>query len=152
MIKQIIHQSVKENIATNILYSLPEWFGMPESTAAYIKESKSMPFFSAFVQGNPTGFIALKETSKATAEIYVMGVLKEYHRKGIGKQLCLEIERYARENGYKFLQVKTVKMGCYEEYDRTNQFYMSMGFEEFECIPNLWDSWNPCQIYVKSLQ
>lgn len=111
-----------------------------------------MPFFAAFVQGNPTGFIALKETSKATAEIYVMGVLKEYHRKGIGKQLCLEIERYARENGYTFLQVKTVKMGCYEEYDRTNQFYISMDFEEFECIPNLWDSWNPCQIYVKSLQ
>lgn len=152
MIREITYPSEKEIICSHILNNLTEWFGMQESTAAYIKESKSMPFFAAFVQNDPAGFIALKETGRATAEIFVMGVLKEYHRNGIGKELVFTIEHYAKENGYDFLQVKTVKMGCYKEYDRTNRFYLAMGFKEFECIPSLWDSWNPCQIYVKYIR
>ena len=39
-------------------------------------------------------------------------------------------------------------MGRYQEYDDTNQFYQSLGFKEFEMIPDLWDANNPCQIYV----
>lgn len=49
------------------------------------------------------------------------------------------------------MQVKTVEMGKYEEYDRTNKFYQSLGFKEFEVFPMLWDEWNPCQIYVMDL-
>ena len=44
------------------------------------------------------------------------------------------------------MQVKTVQMGRYEDYDRTNRFYLSLGFKEFEVFPLLWDEWNPCQI------
>ena len=29
--------------------------------------------------------------------------------------------------------------------------YLSLGFREFECIPDLWDAANPCQIYVMAL-
>ena len=50
-----------------------------------------------------------------------------------------------------FLQVKTVKMGVYADYDITNRFYLSLGFKEFEVIEELWDKDNPCQIYVMSL-
>ena len=42
-------------------------------------------------------------------------------------------------------------MGKYPEYDETNRFYLGLGFKEFELMPNLWDKWNPCQIYVMSL-
>ena len=102
---------------------------------------------------NPfSGFLALKETSPHTAEIYVMGVLQKRHRKGIGRKLYLAFENYAREKGYSFLQVKTVQSGHYEEYDRTNGFYQAMGFRELECLPTLWDGWNPCQIYVKYIE
>ena len=59
---------------------------------------------------------------------------------------------YAYEKGYSFLQVKTVQMGVYEEYDRTNRFYLSLGFQEFEVFPTLWDEANPCQIYVMVLE
>ena len=38
-----------------------------------------------------------------------------------------------------------------EDYDRTNRFYRSMGFREFEVIPELWGPENPCQIYVMAL-
>ena len=54
--------------------------------------------------------------------------------------------------GYSFMQVKTVQMGRCEEDDRTNRFYISMGFKEFEVFPTLWDERNPCQIYVMTLR
>ena len=57
----------------------------------------------------------------------------------------------AAASGYSFLQVKTVQMGKYEDYDRTNRFYLALGFKEFEVFPMLWDEKNPCQIYVMSL-
>ncbi len=50
------------------------------------------------------------------------------------------------------MQVKTVQMGRYKEYDDTNRFYLSLGFQEFEVFPTLWDEWNPCQIYVMALR
>ena len=50
---------------------------------------------------------------------------------------------------YEYVQVKTVKKGKYKEYDITNAFYEKLGFKELECFPNLWDEWNPCQVYVK---
>jgi hypothetical protein len=50
-----------------------------------------------------------------------------------------------------FLQVKTVQMGIYENYDKTNLFYCNAGFKEFEVFPMLWDENNPCQIYVMAL-
>ena len=39
--------------------------------------------------------------------------------------------------GYSFMQVKTVQMGRYENYDETNRFYRSLGFKEFEVFPEL---------------
>lgn len=53
--------------------------------------------------------------------------------------------------GFSFLQVKTVQMGKYEDYDKTNRFYLSLEFKEFEILPTLWDKQNPCQIYVMAL-
>ena len=57
----------------------------------------------------------------------------------------------AKKQGFSFMQVKTVQMGHYPEYDATNRFYQSLGFKEFEVFPTLWDEWNPCQIYVMFL-
>ncbi len=81
-----------------------------------------------------------------------MGVRKEHHRKGIGRALFNAAYESAKINGYSFIQVKTVQMGKYEEYDNTNMFYLSLGFKEFEIFPNLWDEWNPCQVYVMSIK
>lgn len=149
MIKFINNEEQKDNIARTILLQLPEWFGLPDSTNEYIQNSKDMPFWACFDEDKPIGFIVLKETSDATAEIYVMGILKEYHRKGIGHLLWEAFLQYAKEHGYEYVQVKTVKKGHYKEYDITNSFYEKLGFEEFECFPTLWDEWNPCQVYVK---
>ena len=149
MVQFITDKKEKEEIGRAILTQLPEWFGLPDSTNEYITQSKEMPFFTYFENETPVGFIALKETSKFSAEIYVMGVLKEHHRKRIGYQLWEAFLQYAKENGYEYVQVKTVKKGCYKEYDITNAFYEKIGFRELECLPTLWDEWNPCQIYVQ---
>jgi len=149
MIRFIIDEIEKENIASAILNQLPEWFGLPDSTNEYIACSEKMPFWAYFDGEKPVGFIVLKETGKFTAEIYVMGVLKELHRRGIGYQLWDAFVEYAREEGYEYIQVKTVQKGHYKEYDMTNAFYEKLGFRELECFPTLWDAWNPCQVYVK---
>ena len=78
-------------------------------------------------------------------------VLKDYHRKGIGKELFKNAKNLAIKKGYSFMQVKTVQFGKYEDYNNTNLFYQSLGFKEFEVFPTLWDEANPCQIYVMAL-
>jgi ribosomal protein S18 acetylase RimI-like enzyme len=98
------------------------------------------------------GFLCLKETGKETVELAVMGVLKEYHRNGLGRKLFEAAKKIAGEEGYSFMQVKTVKMGVYEDYDITNRFYKACGFKEFEVIKEIWGEENPCQIYVMSLR
>lgn len=94
---------------------------------------------------------SLKETGKDTVELAVMGILKKYHRNGIGRELFYSAKKFASEKGYSFIQVKTVQMGKYREYDKTNMFYIALGFREFELFPTLWDEQNPCQIYVMAL-
>ena len=151
-IREIATAGEKQCIARFILESLPDWFGIPEAREEYIGKSASRPFFAAFDGERAIGFLCLAETGKNTAELCVMGVLKEYHRHGVGKALFASAKQRAKELGYSFLQVKTVQMGKYPEYDATNRFYLALGFREFEVFPTLWDEWNPCQIYVMSLK
>lgn len=110
-----------------------------------------MPFWVDIENRQVRGFIALKETSPYALEIYVMGVLKEFHRYKIGTNLFKACYEYEKEHGYLYMQVKTVKEGCYDVYDRTNAFYKKLGFKEFECFPILWDECNPCQVYIMSI-
>ena len=149
--KRIECDNTREVIARTILESLPDWFGIPESTEEYIADSKGRPFFCAYADDVPVGFLYLKETGRHTVELAVMGVLKEYHRQGIGRKLFLEAKNEAKRIGYSFIQVKTVQMGSYDIYDDTNRFYLSLGFKELDVFPTLWDECNPCQIYIMAI-
>ncbi|MBR6039352.1 MAG: GNAT family N-acetyltransferase [Clostridia bacterium] len=151
MIRIVSDAAEKSGIARRILEALPEWFGIPEARESYISEAADEITVVSEEGGRPNGFLCLKETGKDTVELAVMGVLKECHRNGIGTALFQAAKAIAVEKGYSFLQVKTVQPGRYEEYDRTNLFYLSLGFKEFEVFPTLWDEQNPCQIYVMSL-
>lgn len=151
MIKKIESDTNKAAIARSILESLPDWFGIPEATEEYIKDSKGKLFFCAYDGEQEVGFLYLKETGRHTVELAVMGVQKEYHRLGIGRKLFEEAKQAAKQQGYSFIQVKTVQMGRYDIYDDTNRFYFSLGFKEFEVFPTLWDECNPCQIYIMAI-
>lgn len=142
----------KQATARAVLEALTEWFEVPEYREGYIRESADLPFFAAYDGDRPAGFLCLKETGRDTAELHVMGVLKEYHRQGVGKKLFERAKEEAARMGYSFMQVKTVQMGRYPDYDDTNRFYLALGFKEFEVFPLLWDEANPCQVYVMSLR
>ena len=150
-IKQLTDNSEKQKVTRDILEALPDWFGIPEAREEYIAERINKIFFCAYDSNRPVGFLYLKETGKDTVELYVMGVLMEFHRNGIGRELFDRAKKAAIQGGYSFIQVKTVQMGRYDAYNRTNKFYLSLGFKEFEVCPRLWDEWNPCQIYIMSL-
>lgn len=150
--EQIYEPQMKETIVRKILEALPDWFAMEEGREQYIKESVEQICIGAVKDTEYVGFLCLKETGKDTLELAVMGVLKEYHRQGIGREMFMMAKKIAREKGYSFLQVKTVQMGKYKDYDDTNRFYISLGFKEFEVFPTFWDEANPCQIYVMSVE
>ena len=151
MIIQVENNKEKEMISRTILEALPDWFGLPEAREEYIVNSVNQQFFAAVKEGKPIGFLCLKQTGKDTVEVAVMGVLKEFHRHGIGRKLFMQAKEKAIKDGFSFIQVKTVQMGQYDNYDNTNKFYISLGFKEFEIFPTLWDEWNPCQVYVMAL-
>ena len=151
IIREITDKKEKEKISREILEDLPEWFGITESTEEYIADSKNKPFLACFLENEPVGFIVLNETSPDCAEIFVMGIKKKFHRQGAGEKLNQAYENLAKKLGYTYSQVKTVETGHYQEYDATNSFYQAMGYKKLEVFPELWDEWNPCQIYVKYL-
>ena len=98
--------------------------------------------------------LAVQMLSKSIISIisvFKINIKKKFHRMRIGIKLNTEFENMAKDFGYSYSQVKTVKMGHYKEYNITNEFYIAMGYKELECFPTLWDEWNPCQIYIKYL-
>ena len=147
MIRMVHDPAEKARIAELILCALPDWFGVPESRDQYIAESRELPFWAC----GEEGFITMNPTSRYTAEVHVMGVRPDRHRRGIGRALMQALETHAAQQGYEFMQVKTVRKGNYPEYDRTCAFYEGMGFRELECFPMIWDEKNPCQIYIKAI-
>ena len=151
IIREIVNVDEKQKISEEILNDLPQWFGIEKSTKEYVDNSNDKNFLACFTGDEVIGFVVLNATSKDCAEIYVMGVKRWFHRIGVGKALNEAYEKMAKIFGYTYSQDKTVKMGCYQQYDITNKFYISIGYKELECFPNLWDKWNPCQIYVKYL-
>ena len=151
MIVQIKDSEEKRVIARTVLEALTQWFEVEESREGYIRDCVDWTFLAAKEDDKVMGFLCLKETGNATVEIAVMGVLKEYHRNGVGRELVEKAKEVAKTAGYEFMQVKTVQMGMYEDYDKTNYFYIGCGFKELEVFPLLWDEANPCQIYIMSL-
>lgn len=151
MVVTIKDSDEKRMIARTVLEDLTQWFEVEESREGYIRDCTGWNFLAAKADDRIMGFLCLKETGNVTVELAVMGVMKESHRNGVGRELVEKAKEVAKADGYEFMQVKTVKMGMYEDYDRTNRFYISCGFKEFEVFPLLWDEANPCQIYVMSL-
>ncbi|MDR2899382.1 MAG: GNAT family N-acetyltransferase [Clostridiales bacterium] len=111
-----------------------------------------MLFYTELDDERAVGFVAVKMHNIYTAEIYVMGVLENYHRQGIGRKLVEQAGKYCRENHMEFLTVKTVdEANPHEGYRKTREFYKSAGFKPLEVFPLLWGKDNPCLFLVKGL-
>ena len=151
-IKEIQDELVKSKITELILRQLPEWFGNEKALLDYIETVKEKLYYAAYDGDNAVGFICIKFNNKYTADIYVTGILKDYHRRGIGKELVKIVEQDLIKKGYKFFMVKTLgESSDYEFYKRTREFYKGVGFYPLEEFKEIWDEDNPCLIMIKSL-
>ena len=152
-IKEILNSDEKSNICNRILRALPNWFGVESSIVDYTEQVKKQPFFAAFENENAVGFVSVKVHNPFTSEICVMGILKGYHRQGIGEKLIECCEGYCKDKGMEFLTVKTLDESRESNsYTKTRLFYLAMGFKPLEVFPLLWDEDNPCLFMAKSIR
>jgi ribosomal protein S18 acetylase RimI-like enzyme len=131
-----------------VLAALPGWFGIEEAVERYVREVAELPTFAV----ERDGFLALKQHTDAAAEIYVMGVRPESHRRGIGTALLEAAEAFLRGREVEYLQVKTLGPSHpSEHYAATRSFYAERGFRPLEELTAIWGEANPCLVMVKHL-
>jgi coenzyme F420-0:L-glutamate ligase / coenzyme F420-1:gamma-L-glutamate ligase len=139
----------RSRIAEAVLRDLPEWFGIEEATQGYIDAAATLP---TFVVERDAGFLCLKQHTPRAAELYVMGVRREHHRRGIGRALVAAGESWCRAHRIRYLQVKTLGPSRPDpEYDRTRAFYEALGFIALEELRGLWGEENPALLLVKDV-
>lgn len=144
--------AAKGALCAEILATLPDWFGIPESNAAYIRDVEAMPMFAALADGAPQGFLALNRHTPHAFEVHVMGVKPAYHRHGLGRALTQAAAAHAKGQGARILSVKTLSPSHPDEgYARTRAFYEGMGFFPIEEFPALWNPENPALMMIKLL-
>ena len=137
----------RSRICEAVLRDLPDWFGIEEATAAYIRDVERLPTFAV----GEDAMLALKLHTPRAAEVYVMGVRRERHGDGLGTALLRVAEEYLRKREIEYLQVKTLGPSDPDPgYARTRAFYEARGFVPLEEIHGLWEA-NPCLLLVKRL-
>ncbi|MGV6818418.1 MAG: GNAT family N-acetyltransferase [Thiotrichales bacterium] len=82
----------KSDIASceSVLRSLPDYFGIEEALVQYLEDMKSRSTFHAYSDGRVVGFLTLTRHNSVSAEIHVMGVLPEEHKRIIGSGLAIK--------------------------------------------------------------
>ena len=138
---EIQDSAERTRIAETVLRDLPEWFGIEEATRRYIEDAATLPTLAV---DPDIGFLCLKQHTPRAAEIYVMGVRRAQHRKGIGRALVAAAESWCRVRCIPYLHVKTLGPSRPDPgYDATRSFYEAVGFVALEELHGLWDENNP---------
>lgn len=136
-----------------LLRSLPEWFGIESAIQHYVESAHHLPTYLAWpAQGDePVGVLLVTRHFPAAAEIHLMAVERELHRRGVGRALVSALETDLRADGAALLQVKTLGASHTDPgYELTRRFYQALGFLPLEENLALWPG-NPCLIMVKAL-
>lgn len=141
------------SVCEPVLRALPGWFGIEEAILHYVAEIDRLPTFLSLATGERvTGFLSLKQHYAHAAELYVMGVRREWHGLGLGRALLDAAQAYLLDRGVEYLQVKTLGPTHPDEnYRRTRGFYEAMGFRPLEELLGFWGEGNPCLLMVKWL-
>ncbi|MEM9953395.1 MAG: GNAT family N-acetyltransferase [Chloroflexota bacterium] len=148
---QIQHKDVS-TICEPILRSVPEWFGIEEANQNYLAFVDNNLTFIAYEDDVAVGFLSVNQHFPQSAEIHVMIVHRDHHRKGIGRQLVQVAEDRLRQSDTHFLQVKTLSDKHPDEgYKLTRTFYKSIGFVPLEEFPTIWGEANPALQLIKAL-
>lgn len=135
-----------------VLGALPQWFGVEVSVEHYVEAADRVPTVVATAEGRDVGVATIVTHNPFAAEVYVMGVMPEYHRHGVGRAMLRAAEVRLADEGVEFLQVKTRGPSRPDVgYEKTRAFYMAYGFRPLEEFPLLWDAENPALLMVKAV-
>lgn len=117
-----------------------------------MEQSREHRLYTVLCDGEPVGFVMLKRHNPYTWEVYCMGLLAPYHRRGIGRELIGWCVREATAQGARFLTIKTLADTDPDiNYAKTRSFYQAMGFLPLEIFATLWGEENPCLLLVRVL-
>ena len=138
-------------VCRELLGALPDWFGIPESNDEYVAFTDDHASWTAVTDdGTVVGLLA-PERHAQSAEIYLIAVLPQWHRHGVGRLLVEAFERAAIADGVPLAQVKTLGPSHPDEgYALTRRFYAAMGYLQLEEFHDLWPE-NPALVMVKPL-
>ena len=145
-----------------LLQSLPGWFGIDAANAAYIEAARELPTYLARPAANagrdgyaapePVGVLLARRHFQNSAEIHLMAVAPDLHRRGVGRALVAALEADLISDGCQLLQVKTLGPSSPDAgYALTRRFYTSLRFMPLEELTDLWGPQNPCLVMVKVL-
>ncbi len=138
---------------SQILATLPAWFGIEAANQHYAEVSERSPAVIASADGHDIGLAVIVLHSVYSAEIDLMAVRPEWHRHGIGRRLVEHAEGTLARSGVEFLQVKTLSDKHPDAgYKRTRAFYTACGFRPLEEFPTLWGPANPALQLIKRVQ
>jgi GNAT superfamily N-acetyltransferase len=146
-----------------LLSALPGWFGIESSNVGYVEAARTLPTYLAWPAAagpartaaqsgeHPAGVLLVERHFPGAAEIHLLAVQPDMHRRGAGRALVGALERDLAADGVRWLQVKTLGPSFPDEgYEQTRRFYLGVGFEPLQEITGLWPE-NPCLIMVKTL-
>lgn len=152
-LREVNNPAEKASICSKILHALPDWFGIEAAKRDYIAGVEHTLYYAVQIGRVPIGFISLVEHNECSAEIYVLGIFAELHRRGLGRRLLGMAEKRLKLEGKKFLCVKTLGDSFQDRaYVKTKMFYRSMGFFPLFESEAIWGSGCPCLIMVKTLE
>lgn len=119
-----------EKACRDISANLPEWFGIPEANERYAKGVKERLAFGYMINETCIGMICLEFPFENAANIYWMGIRRDWHNKGIGKALLRHAEAICLERQVYSMSVETLSPKENDSgYLNTFKFYTKEGFK-----------------------
>ncbi|KTD03705.1 GNAT family acetyltransferase [Legionella geestiana] len=130
-------------LCQEITADLPEYFGLPEANVHYAEGVKTRTNFAAKSANQYIGLISMDFPYPDNANIYWMAVLRHFHRHGIGKWLISAACDFAMAHGASNITVETLSPSESDEnYQKTWQFYQSVGFKPLFNLKPEGYTWN----------
>lgn len=153
MFRIIEPEEGKVSIACSILEGLPEWFGILQARERYIERAGHLPMTAVSVGTEIIGFLSVENKTRVSSEIHVLGIRRDWHRRGVGRILLRATEITLIRSKIRYLIAKTLSdKQSNAHYGITRQFYESVGFEPIDELPELWGPDAPCLVMLKILR
>ncbi|KTC82630.1 GNAT family acetyltransferase [Legionella cherrii] len=132
-----------QTLCQTITKDLPEYFGLPEANEHYAIGVTTRTNFAAKKGGSFIGLVSIDFPYPNNATIYWMGVRRDFHRQGVGRQLIEAACHFANTQGATTITVETLSPSEAEEnYLKTYLFYQSVGFKALFDLKPAGYEWN----------